>query len=191
MSVEVKVVTDEASQLLRGLTTTLGPGQRRPLMSVLGRTVEKEYREWFKIADAEKPNRRGWKRQHFWAQIRKATAFAFATDDSATVTIADPRIRTQVYGGTIRPKEKKFLAIPLRAEAYGVRPSSGLIEGLFPYRSKRGTLLLGREEGGKLVNFYKLVRSVTVKADPSALPPPALTSQAVLTAARSFVQRQR
>lgn len=191
MSVTVKLLTDTTTAQLTALREKLEPGRRQPLMTVLGVTVEKELKQWFRVADQQKPNRNGFKRSHFWAAIGHSTQFVSATDSTAMLTVSDPRFRTQLYGGTLKPAKSKYLAIPLVSAAYGITPRSGLIAGLFAYRTKRGSLLLGRKEGGHVVNYYKLVRSVTVRPDPSALPPPDLTSQALLTSARSFTLRQK
>jgi hypothetical protein len=193
-----QIITDDVTPRLRALTRHLAPGRGQALLGVLGKTVEVELRAWFAAANEGKANRRGWKRQNFWSQMRTRTAYdpALTTPTTATVVIADPRLAPHVYGGTIRPKESKYLAIPLRPEAYGVRPKSGLIAGLrfAPIGQTSNTVgYLVRREGkgpdAPVVSYYRLVRKVTIRPDPSALPPARLTSEALVRAATAFVAR--
>jgi hypothetical protein len=194
----VVILKDEARPRLEALARSLGPGGRRPLMGALGRTLEKELRAWFAAANGQKVNRQGWKRQNFWRQIRSATAYdpARTTETEAVVTIADPRLRPHVYGGEIRPKEAKYLAIPVHRAAYGLRPSEGRIAGLrfVPVGRTANTVgYLVRREGrgpdAPVVSYYRLVRRVRVRPDPSALPPAGLTTPALLAAAERHVLR--
>lgn len=142
------------------------------LMRLIGKRLEVDLRKWFRARDGE-PNKRGWPKQHFWARIRNATAFdpEQTTDRVATVVIADPAFAAKVHGPTvIEPKEKDWLAIPMRPEVYGKWPSSGIIPGLFPLR--RGEKLwLAARVNGALRLFYRLVKRVTLPPDPKALPP--------------------
>jgi hypothetical protein len=191
---EARVLSTEAQERLRALSRTLEPGRTGALLAVLGGTLEKELRAWFAAANTEKPNRRNFPRQNFWAQVRTRTAYdpARTTANTATVVVADPRLRTHIYGGTLRATNSKYLAIPLNAEAYGKTPRSGLIAGLrfAPVGRTSNTVgYLVRHEGDKVVNYYRLVRKVTVRPDPSALPPASLTGGALLRAASAFIAR--
>jgi len=125
------------------------------------------------------PNRHNWPRTHWWnRKVANSTALAGFTDHDATITIAEPGFAAHYFGATIRPKEAEALAIPMTAEAYGVRPSSGLIRGLFPITTSKGSYLVTQNfESGphgfqraRLKFFYRLVGSVILKRDPDALP---------------------
>jgi len=206
LSVQVR---DTASPALREALANLT--HRQPLLAALGRGLEADLRAHFAAKDA-RGNRRGWPRQHFWARIRNATVFTGATNDAATVSIADPAIHAHYYGGTIRPKEAKFLAIPARAEAYGIRPSSGLIPGLRFVPTRAGGMLVQRdftalrivkdsrkgregqlrakslgEQGGGV--FYWLKRFVTVPKDPDALPRPSVLQEKLMARAAEWLRR--
>jgi hypothetical protein len=181
---------DSATPALRHALARLT--HRQPLLTVLGKGLETDLKEHFRQRNTE-PNKRRWPKQNFWNRIRNATLFTRATHDTATVTIADPAINPHVFGGTITPKESKFLAIPARAEAYGIRPKSGLIPGLgFAVLPRGGPVLIqraftpiklvgragsarrrfrprGPETPGSLV-WYWLRRSVRIPRDPRALP---------------------
>jgi hypothetical protein len=185
-------LSDTASPALKTALSKLSSPQ--PLLAVLGRGLESDLKAHF-AAKNQKPNKRGWTKQNFWDRIRNATAFTGATATEATVVIADPAINPHFYGGPIYPTGgKKFLAIPAREEAYGIRPSSGLIPGLRFVPTRNGGMLVqapvstfrfvgdkrkGREgmKRSKMVNthdgggvFYFLKRSVTIPKDPDALP---------------------
>ncbi len=190
---QIRIVSDGATPRLAALLRTTQ--QRRPLLALAGKTAEVELKAWFRAANLYKPNRRGWKRSNFWARILGRTAYdpSKTTDRSAVVAITDPAIRPHVYGATIRPKKAKALAIPLRPEAYGVRPSSGVIAGLrfVPIGQTAKTVgYLQRREGAQMVSYYRLVRAVTIRRDPSALPPPDKTTRAIVRALERRIARQ-
>lgn len=81
-------------------------------------------------------------------------------------------------GGTIRPKRRKFLAIPLptaqakagamRGNLVGLDPAGGTtpslygVKGLVLFKSKAGNLLLGEPKPGGIVPLFVLKRSVTI-----------------------------
>jgi len=129
----VTITRDSATPALAQIYDALAPGRRKPLMAVLGKTAEKEYRAWFRGRNADSPNRAGFPRSNFWSKrIAGATNYdaSQTTADRAVVVISDPAINAHVYGGTWGAKEAKYLAIPLRGEVYGVRPKAGTIPGL-------------------------------------------------------------
>lgn len=187
-----KILTTEGALQLATLRQNLQPAARRGLMATVGREAERVYRTHFRQREASSPNRRGWPRQHFWNRIRTSTAYdeSATTDKTAKVVVSDPALLPHVYGGPIRPKEKKLLAIPARKEAYGIRPSSGLIPDLFFVETKKGAKMLASEVNGKLVVYYWLKESVTIPKDPDAVPADAAVEAALLKAAESFVTRR-
>ena len=177
----------------------------RPLMAAAGKSLETALKTHFNVKNS-KPNKREWPSQNFWAQIAKATSLSSVMPTTATVTVADERINPHVYGGEIKPKSAKMLAIPARQEAAGIRPSSGQIPGLhvIVLQGARGSIAAlvqrdmtsirigkdtrkGRdgqqrvsnkgEQGGGV--FYWLVPSVTIPRDPDALPSDETLNRAV------------
>jgi hypothetical protein len=166
---------------------SLSPAQRRRLLTQTGKDVVKVLHGHFRQLD-QRGNKRGWPTQHFWGRrIRNATAFISATEETALVTVADRAYLAKLYGGTIKPVEKKALAIPLRPEAYGARPS--LMGNLFVLRLFGKAYLARREEAdtatrnrsgrretfrprakSALTILFALKASVTVPADPDAYP---------------------
>ena len=191
MNAEVNILRDEATPALQALSNQLAPARRRPFAMVLGRKAEGIYRSWFRRREATAGNKKGWPRQHFWARMAKRTALldAQTTAERAVVTVADPAIQMKIHGGTIVAKQAKFLAIPLRREAYGVRPSARTIPGIFFLRSKRTGAFLVRKEGNALRAYWRLVARVTMRPDPQALPPRSQVSADLLRTGEAFVAR--
>ncbi|MDR2845635.1 MAG: hypothetical protein LBV28_06075 [Puniceicoccales bacterium] len=105
-------IEDKASPALQKLLSNLL--QRQPLLTRLGKTVEVELRNHFAEKESE-PNKRGWPKQHFWARIRRATAFTGADNDKATVSIAAPAFLDKVNPAGVYTKAKGAYAIPLPA----------------------------------------------------------------------------
>lgn len=120
-------VSPELARLHEALT---GP-QRADLHQEMGLSLRDLLVAHFEQRDRE-PNKRGWPKTHFWGRMRRATSLASATAQQAVVTVADPAMAAKVKGATIRPSGKpspatgkpiRNIAIPLRSEAYGSRPS--------------------------------------------------------------------
>lgn len=191
MNAEVNILRDEATPALQALSNQLAPARRRPFAMVLGRKAEGIYRTWFRRRESTSGNKKGWPRQHFWARMAKRTALldAQTTAERAVVTVADPAIQMKIHGGTIVAKQAKFLAIPMRREAYGVRPSARTIPGIFFIRSKRKGAFLARMEGQALRVYWRLVARVTMRPDPQALPPRSQVSADLFRTAEAFVAR--
>lgn len=195
MSLTFKV-TDTATAQLDQIRAQIAPGRRRGLMLVLGRQAQTIFRSHFRSREADSPNKKGWPRQHFWSGVAKVTALdsSQTTDSKAVVAISSPAFAAKVHGATILPTGgRRMLAIPMRAEAYGVRPSSGIIPGLVLLGGKSGgALYLGkRAEGGfkNLMLYFRLVPRVTVRADSRALPSVAHVESELMKTASSFLER--
>jgi hypothetical protein len=202
MSFIVNLTHDDASRDVAAVHAKLAsPEQQRALMNVVGVRAEMELRAWWIRRDAENPNAMGWPRQHFWARIAKRTAFdpSRTTERAATVVVADPALNAKIHGAVIKPtntispvtgKPRRALALPMNAEAYGKLPSSGLIPGLFVFRSASGGAFLVKKEGSgptaNLTFYYRLVPSVTVPKEPQALPPADQLGGALSETARDW-----
>ena len=107
-----------------------------------------------------------------WAQAaEKTTMESDAT--SATVTISHPGIGRALHDVDITPGAgKKFLTIPLLAQAYNLRAAR--VEGLFVAKGKNGGLFLAKKESedkdAPVRAWYLLVPSVHQAQDRSLLP---------------------
>lgn len=131
-------------------------------------------------------NEMGWPAQKFFAggpnSVEKNVGIAKLTDKGALITIADPRFVHRIEGGTVTPKRRKLLAIPLRAEAYKLGGKGSIKESapflklvVFP----KGVYLIeeqgNRKRGSKISRivirpWFKLVPKVTHRAKPNEKP---------------------
>jgi len=97
--------------------------------------------------------------------------FVSATKTGATIQNGAPFFSHKVTGGTIRPKKAKALTIPMIADAAGRRASdyqSATGNKLFGVKGKNA--LFEKTEGGSIRAVYALVKQVTQKPWPGALP---------------------
>ncbi len=145
----------------------------------------------FRALDGERANQMGGKRTHFYAEAAKGTTWK-ADAEGGTVTVHSTGIAQRLFGGTIVPVNRKFLAIPARAEAYGHSPRD--FNDLEPHFGEHGGALVQRIQGMKSVAdtrkgrkgqrrdvadhtreqglvFFWLVKSVTQQPDETVLPP--------------------
>lgn len=169
--------------------------ETRPLMARLGRGLERDLRRHFLARDRE-GNRRGWPTRHFWArEVRAHTALTHIAAESATVAIASPPFAQKLYGGVIRPKRGRMLALPVTAEAYTAGspknwPASGR---RYLFRPTGRRFLAVREAAGgrgSLRVQYVLVPSVTQAPDARALPDIQAVSDRLTADAEAWIAAQ-
>ena len=141
----------EDARRIERLAAKLSDAQK--LNAAVGRGFERTLRRHFRELD-KRPNRRGWRKSHFWEKIAADTVFAGADDNRAVVSIGSdsgPKFAAKVFGARIRPKGgKKFLAIPAIEARYGVSPSS-LNKNELQFRRTRRGGLLRRHNAGSLL----------------------------------------
>lgn len=195
ISINVTADTETATKFIVNITGKI----KRPkeLNEALGQSLELLIKDHFLIRN-KVPNRLRGKRTNFWSNLRNTVKLEDLTDKGATVSIASGAFRIQLEGGTIKPTAgRKALTIPLVAAAHGVRvkdyeESTGkklfrMGNALFE-RSSQGTQSLtgatrvsARGSNGQTRSLnlrgrsqvravYALVKQVTIKADPTALP---------------------
>ena len=156
------------------------------LNTAVGKAFEKTLRTHFRSLD-RRPNKRGWKKSHFWQKIASDTVFAGADESKAVVAIGNSsgsKLAAKVFGARIRPKGgKKFLAIPAIEARYGVSPSSLDKSELQFRRTRRGGLLGVMRADGTMQVHYWLVRKADTPRDPDALP----KKEAVLDGAKKSI----
>ena len=160
--------------------------EKKSLNAAAGRGLEGTLRTHFSSLD-RRPNKRGWKKSHFWQKIASDTVFAGADESKALVAIGNSsgsKFAAKVFGARIRPKSgKKFLAIPAIEARYGVSPSS-LDKNELQFRRTRKGGLLGRVHAdGTIQVHYWLVRKADTPRDTQALP----KKETVLSAAKKTI----
>jgi hypothetical protein len=182
---------DLATPKLKAILDGLSPAQRKGMLMRLGKELERQLKAHFLKREQDSPNKQGFPRSHFWIrEVRDKTALRDVTADSATVGIDSAPFRMKLNGGTIRPGPgRKLLAIPVRAEVYGVLPRAGTIPGLFFKKLTGGRMYLAARDGSALRVYWRLVPSVTIPADPRALPSVADLKAALEKRAELEVQR--
>lgn len=182
---------DLATPKLKAILAGLQPAQRKAMLTRLGKEMERQLKAHFLQREQDSPNKQGFPRTHFWArEVRANTALRDVTSDTATVGVASRPFALKLTGGTIRPGPgRKLLSIPLRAEAYGIYPRSGLIPGLFFKKMTGGKMYLAARDGQALRVYWRLVPFVTIPADPRALPPAAELRSALEARAVKEVER--
>lgn len=166
------MIKDDFLLLSRRLARLAGV-LKRPSAGVkaAGRAVQNVLTRHFREKN-QIPNKRGWRKSGFWAQVRSSVQLD-AQDMRCTVVINDPRFNQKLHGGVIKPKTGKALAIPLKPEFAGVNPSTFPRDRFFLVKSKRGKnlgILAEKNADGSLRLCYVLKRSVTQEPDATALP---------------------
>lgn len=99
--------------------------------------------------------------KHYAPEKVKVTA-----DNEVVVDV--PGISRALHDLNIRPKNGKYLTIPLHRSAYGI--SARDVDGLFYAKNKNGTEMLAKNEGGALVVMYILKTQVHQARNPNLLP---------------------
>lgn len=77
---------------------------------------------------------------------------------SAVVVVDVPGITRAYHNLDIKAKRAKHLTIPMHRQAYGLPASA--FEDLFYLKTKSGTEMLAKNEGGALVFMYLLKEKV-------------------------------
>ncbi len=183
-------IRDLATPRIKSILAALSPAQRKSMMQRLGKELERQLKAHFLKREGE-GNKRGFPRSHFWArEVRDKTALREVTADRAVVGIDSAPFRHKLTGGTIKPGPgRRLLAIPTRAEAYGVLPRAGTIPGLFFKKMAGGKMYLAARDGQALRVYWRLVPSVTQPPDPRALPPIEQLQAALEARANQEAQR--
>ena len=164
-------ITPEIRAWLASLT------DRTSLMKAIGKSAEVALREHFRKRNlasnsTSKRAARGFPQYGIWNHIRQSTSFSGATNDAAQVTISEPAFRGKYYGlKNLRAQRSTYLAIPLDARVYGKRARGKPVAGMFPVTIKRtGKKYLAVKDGDGIKVLYRLMLSVTVAPDKTALP---------------------
>jgi hypothetical protein len=136
-------------------------GVRSPdFLRVGARGIANLCRTHFDQLDQARANELGGRRTHFWRAVKKSVQNPVVAGTTATVSINHVGVRQRLQGGVIRPgksinpktgRPTRFLAIPLRSEAYGIRPAERDDLDYIPAKEAG----LGSAVGGVLVESHK------------------------------------
>lgn len=177
-------ITDKATPVVLAIARATRPEAIKP---VVGRSVTARFRRHLFAVDNAKPNALGGTRTHFYANAARSAHFD-VLPDGVMISINALGLRQRVVGGTIKPKTKKFLRIPARAEAHGKRASefndlvvvfgaggqpvalarAGQTKLTRSSKKTGGRITGGTAAGGEILFWLK--KSVTQRGDPSVVP---------------------
>lgn len=183
-------ITDTLTPHYRQVVSTLT--STRPLMARLGKTAEVIFKNRFEDLN-RRPNKRGFPKKNFWAQVKRSTALTNVGEREATVAVSDPRYALQLRGGTVSAKRSRMLAIPLTAAAYAAgSPREGATPKLFVLKSRsgRGAFLAEADRfarSGTVRLWYALKASVKVPMNPDAMPSESDIAAALDREARAYL----
>lgn len=216
MSVVVSInILDKASPVLREIVARLK--NLTPLNERVGKRVEVLLKKHFQELQG-RGNKQGFPDKGFWhgrSGVAQHTQLTRADASGATITIADARFPIKLFGGTITPKRGKFLARPLRAEAYAAS-GAGRIRDVFPnlkfavvpgigpalVQAEASNIKVGRKrkDGSRGVKFtgqvgglafFQLIKSATMPAMPDALPQEDEIAGVGVRTTESYIERIR
>lgn len=176
----------------------------RRVLDGAGREVVKQLKSHFNRKDRSEPNKLSNRRSRFWQQVaRSVNQPVLENASTVSVTISDPRFAQKLFGGTLRAKRSKFLAIPVEERAYGRYPGNkhgfgssfenetGLkLVFIRNGKSAFQNAVLAVKEGKGLTVEYVLTKSVNQKADTTALPEKAALETAILARAQRILDNQ-
>lgn len=103
------------------------------------------------------------------------------------VVIDVPGISRAFHDLNIRPKNGKYLTIPLHRSAYGI--SAKDVSGLFYTKNRNGTEMLAKNEGGALVVMYILKTQVHQARNPNLLPSKQAMFSNIITRLRKYLDQ--
>jgi hypothetical protein len=162
---------------------------RTGLHEAIGRRALHVTRDWLiEIAQTRhnSAQRLGAEPSGFWGRAAEQV-HSEADQEAATVTVSGPGIGRAAHDVDIEPGEgKKFLTIPLCAEAYNQRAYR--VPGLFVFKGTMGGLFLAaKNPDGSLNIWYALVASVHQQQDRSLLPSDTDYTLAAMEGAHDYV----
>lgn len=120
----------------------------------------------------------------FW-QDAASSIFKSNTDTKASVVVNKPGVALQYYGGTVRPKKARNLAIPMREEFRGKNPRELTGKRLFVFGQHRaaGKRFLAYKDGSALRIAYLLTPKAVIKPHRDKFP----TDRQILDGAKEII----
>lgn len=189
----LKLTRDTMSPSLAGLVQDMRNATAAATAG--GRGVANRLRDHFALLEQTNPNRRGFPRQHFWADVRGTVTQPRETaPGTVQADVTHLAIRQKVSGGEIKPTPgHKYLTIPEHPDAYGRRarelnlrfgmamdPELGVLRPALVAQRGTATLIERSTRGKKkfkaigqeiaLMPIYWLVKRVKQAPMPGALP---------------------
>lgn len=184
MSIAIPIdVKETGSKVFHAIGQALQPAKIGP---IIGRSATNTIRTHLFGVNNSRPNKLGGRRTNYYGQAARSTQFQMQ-GDTVVVSINQIGIAQRYFGGTIKPKTAKFLAIPVHPAAHGKRPREFDLEVVFGEggrpialaTKKTSDVRLRQTKRGKVTRsnvtrfgeiMFRLVKSVTQQPDPTVLP---------------------
>lgn len=194
MNVEL-TVKDTATPLLREIAEAFGPAGVKDANEAGGRGAVVAAGQFHREFDARGgwrgPNSYGSGRSDFGAEIARGWFFREADAGGATIANHAEHYAFKVEGGTIRPKRVNWLTIPLIEEARGRRAKDYEIDfNTRLFRPKGHNVLMERTGKGEARSVYALLKSVTQRPWPDAVPPLPMLAGAFVGGVEEWLDSQ-
>ncbi|KAF0093433.1 MAG: hypothetical protein E1N59_2834 [Puniceicoccaceae bacterium 5H] len=170
------------------------PSEPRYLHAI-GKAVATVVKVHLQKKDAAEPNKLGGPREHYYAKAASATSWS-VDERGVVVSVSQVGINLHYHGGTVRPTEKKALAIPISPLSKGTTArdferSTGL--QMFKLPSKKGkpeTIgILAVQFDDHIEGVYVLRRSSKHAPDPTVLPKKSAMRGAAIRAIQRLAAR--
>ena len=176
LSFKVKIdenVSSKCAAVLNGIER----GVHRKVIAKAGAEVVKDH-----FTDLDR-RRHGSSTFHFYGRAARSTHHG-VQGSFAFVGIDQEGIALRRFGGTVRPRNGKYLTIPANDQAEGRRARE--FDNLHFRRNATGGNGRLCDEGGRV--FYWLVKQSTHKPDPSVLPTDGAIQEAAVDAVKEWVE---
>jgi hypothetical protein len=204
LAVQIQL-TGDALAGLGAVARGLDPARLQP---VVGRSARNTYRDHLFGLNGQRANALGGPRTNFYARAGRATQFRIE-GDHVVVSINQVGMRLRYFGGTVKPKTRKFLTIPAIPEAHGKRASEfadlhfafvadaegrlrpALVQGartlIRTRRVKGAARVYAAGQQARRAVFW-LVKSATFQPDETVLPYPELVQAQALRAVTDYTR---
>lgn len=175
MSVSIKIDVDtELDEAVKAALRVMTGPQRRQTFQLAGRASTNALKKYHRNFNARgKWSKRASGPSEFGEEVTRGWGLSRVTPQGVTITNAAPHFAFKITGGTITPKRKRALTIPLIPEAKG--RFAAVFEQVTGKKLfiPRGTSILAYKDDSDPKGFravYALVKSVTHKPWPGAMP---------------------
>lgn len=108
------------------------------------------------------PNRNNWPKTHFYGAVARSVHSTVEGED-VVVSVNQVGIRQRVRGGTIRPRNVKWLTIANEAEAYGYRARDFTDLRFVPFGPNLAALMEAKGGAYRIISVSTSRRSKRVK----------------------------
>lgn len=168
--IEITVTTSGPDQAAIAAARLANPAALHTRMATAGERFLKQYGRATAQGEHDTANRLGARPT---GHLEDAYSRVESAGDSSAARLFIPaasRLRAAFGAYTVRPGAgKKYLTIPVAAEAYGRR--AGTVDGLIFMRvGPRKQPVLGKPDGDRITTYYLLVTEATIPEDPGLIP---------------------